>query len=338
MAITINGKTYRNLQQQVLQNMNDIADLKEHGTGESYSAGTGINISDENVISIDNTVETKANATNRFVSKDNLTDYSINEIIVGNSQVDSDNVDLRAVYSQDVKSEVSLEPTSTIIRTMSGTDTSTIGLSATEIDITTPMLKYGTNEVATKNEIPTDTSDLTNNAGFITIADVPVPTAGTGIDITNGQISVDNTVAMKTDLVDYHAGTNVSFGQHTGGGYDINVPIKTINGNSLAGTGDVSVAALTEDSFRVNLRTGNPVTKTWYYTFRAEASLDTTKTGTDCLYSYVPVGAILYCVNDNCLYSVVSVIPNGQTTIAKYDGTTTVYITPSFVNTTVERL
>lgn len=200
MAITINGKTYRNLQQQVLQNMNDIADLKEHGTGESYSAGTGINISDENVISIDNTVETKANATNRFVSKDNLTDYSINEIIVGNSQVDSDNVDLRAVYSQDVKSEVSLEPTSTIIRTMSGTDTSTIGLSATEIDITTPMLKYGTNEVATKNEIPTDTSDLTNNAGFITIADVPVPTAGTGINITNGQISVDNTVAMKTDI------------------------------------------------------------------------------------------------------------------------------------------
>lgn len=388
MAITINGKTYRNLQQQVLQNMNDIAEIKEHGTGESYSAGTGISISDENVISIDNTVETKANATNRFVSKTNLTDYSINEIIVGNSEVDADNVDLRAVYSQDVKSEVSLDPTSTIIRTMSGTDTSTIGISATEIDITTPMLKYGTSEVATKadiptytegqgititnsneikanigyglefsatesdtdeikintnviatkEDIPTKTSDLTNDSDFITIADVPVPTAGTGIDITNGQISVDNTVAMKTDLVDYHAGTNVSFGQHTGGGYDINVPIKTINGNSLAGTGDVSVAALTEASFRVNLRTGNPTIKTWYYTFRAEATLDTTKTGTDCLYSYVPVGAVLYCIDDNCLYSVVSVIPNGQTTIAKYDGTTTVYITPSFVNTTVERL
>lgn len=195
--IEINGKVYRNIQEQVEQNKEDIAELKEHGTGESYSAGTGINISDENVISIDNTVETKANATNRFVSKDNLTDYSINEIIVGNSQVDSDNVDLRAVYSQDVKSEVSLEPTSTIIRTMSGTDTSTIGLSATEIDITTPMLKYGTNEVATKNEIPTDTSDLTNNAGFITIADVPVPTAGTGIDITSGTISVDSTVITK---------------------------------------------------------------------------------------------------------------------------------------------
>ena len=83
--IEINGKVYRNLQEQVEKNKDDIAEIKEHGTGESYSAGTGINISDENVISIDNTVETKANATSRFVSKDNLTDYSINQIIVGNS-------------------------------------------------------------------------------------------------------------------------------------------------------------------------------------------------------------------------------------------------------------
>ena len=97
----------------------------------------------------------KTQSDNKYVSKANLTDYSINEIIVGNSQVDSDTVDLKAVYSQDVKSEVSLQPTSNIIRTMSGTDVSTIGISATEIDITTPMLKYGTNEVATKNDIPT---------------------------------------------------------------------------------------------------------------------------------------------------------------------------------------
>lgn len=335
--IEINGKQYRNIQEQVKKNMEDIKELQESG-GTSYTAGDGIDIT-EGVISIDDTVETKANATSRFVSKANLTDYSINEIIVANSNVDSDNVDLRAVYSQDVKSEVSLDPTSTIIRTMSGTDISTIGMSATEIDITTGMLKYGTNEVATKNEIPTDTSDLTNHAGFITIADVPVPTAGTGIDILNGQISVDNTVAMKTDITDYYAGTNVYFNPHSGAaGYDISVPMKTINGNPINGIGNITLAALTENSFRVNLRTGNPVTKTWYYTFRAEATLDTTKTGTDCLYSYVPLGAILYCPDDNCLYSVVSVIPNGQTTIAKYDGTTTVYLTPSFVNTNIERL
>lgn len=137
------------------------------GGGTTYTAGNGIDITG-NTISVDNTVETKANATNRFVSKANLTDYSINQIIVGNSDIDADNVSLQAVYSQDVKSEVSLDPTSTIIRTMSGTDTSTIGISATEIDITTSMLKYNQNEVATKNEIPTKTSDLTNDSGYIT--------------------------------------------------------------------------------------------------------------------------------------------------------------------------
>ena len=45
--------------------------------------------------------------------------------------------------------------------------------------------------------IPTKTSDLTNDSDFITIADVPVPTPGTGINILNGQISVDNTVVTK---------------------------------------------------------------------------------------------------------------------------------------------
>lgn len=203
MAITINGKTYRNLQQQVLQNMNDIADLKEHGTGESYSAGTGINISDENVISVDNTIETKANATSRFVSKANLTDYSINEIIVGNSDVDGDNVNLRAVYSQDVKSEVSLDPTSTIIRTMSGTDTSTIGISATEIDITTPMLKYGTSEVATKADIPT----YTEGQGItITNSNEIKANIGYGLEFSATESDTDeikintNVIATKEDI------------------------------------------------------------------------------------------------------------------------------------------
>lgn len=72
----------------------------------------------------------------------------------------------------------------------------------TGIDITGTTTKTISidNTVALKTEIPTDTSDLTNNAGFITIADVPTPVAGTGIDITNATISVDNTVALKIDL------------------------------------------------------------------------------------------------------------------------------------------
>lgn len=133
--IEINGKIYRNIQEQVEKNKEDIEELQESlpDLSDYY---------------------TKTQANNKFVSKSNLTDYSINHIIAGNSEIDNDTVDLRAVYSQDVKSEVSLDPNSIIIRTMSGTDVSTLGISATEVDLTTSMLKYNGNEVATKNDIP----------------------------------------------------------------------------------------------------------------------------------------------------------------------------------------
>lgn len=162
MAINIDGKTYRNLQQQVLQNMNDIQEIKEQGTGETYSAGTGINISDENVISIDNTVATKAD----------IPTYTEGQgIIITNSN--------------EIKANIGYG----------------LEFSATESD--TDEIKIDIDVVATKEDIPTvptKTSQLTNDSGFITIADVPVPTAGAGIDITNATISVDNTVALKIDL------------------------------------------------------------------------------------------------------------------------------------------
>lgn len=133
--IEINGKIYRNIQEQVEKNKDDIEDLQE-----SMPDLTNY--------------YTKTQSDNKFVSKANLTDHSILEASIGNSIIDGDNVDLEALYSQDVKSQVSLEPTSTIIRNMSGTDVSTIGISATEIDLTTSMLKYNGNEVATLNDLP----------------------------------------------------------------------------------------------------------------------------------------------------------------------------------------
>ena len=46
---------------------------------------------------------------------------------------------------------------------MSGTDVSTIGVSATEIDLTTSMLKYNAHEIATKNDIPDVSEFITDD-------------------------------------------------------------------------------------------------------------------------------------------------------------------------------
>ena len=75
MAINIDGTIYRNIQQQVAKNTDDIDKLKKQGTGgSSYTAGNGINITN-NTISIDNTVvATKSDLPNmnNYVSKVNL--------------------------------------------------------------------------------------------------------------------------------------------------------------------------------------------------------------------------------------------------------------------------
>lgn len=59
MSIEINGKIYRNLQEQVEKNKEDIEALPEQEPGETYTAGSGIDIT-ENVISVDNTVALKS--------------------------------------------------------------------------------------------------------------------------------------------------------------------------------------------------------------------------------------------------------------------------------------
>jgi len=43
-----------------------------------------------------------------------------------------------------------------------------------------------------------------------TTNDIPTYTAGTGIDITNNEVSIDNTVALKTDIPTYTAGSGIS--------------------------------------------------------------------------------------------------------------------------------
>lgn len=140
MSVNLKGKIYRNQNEQIVENANDITKLDKRITDLEESVEESIGEINENF--------------SNYVSKANLTDHSINEISVGASEIDSDNVDLNAVYSQDVKSQLSLEPNSAVLRTMSGDDVSTIGISATEVNVLADAFKYNGSEVATKGDIP----------------------------------------------------------------------------------------------------------------------------------------------------------------------------------------
>lgn len=142
--IIINNKEIRNTVEQVHKNKDDIEDLQES--------------------ELDVYTKTEANA--KFLAKTNLTDYSINDIIVADSEIQSGEVDLRAVSAQDVKSEISLDPTSAIIKTTSGTNNSTIGVSGTEVDITTGSLKYNGSEVVKVNSSPTFENVIIDNESY----------------------------------------------------------------------------------------------------------------------------------------------------------------------------
>ena len=238
--IQINDVNYRNIQEQVAKNMGDIDDLnakiaelpivdtytktqidtkdtavlteaKDYTYSQSQiddkdasALATAKTYTDNLITAIENTHYTTTEADNKFLAKTALTDYSINHIIAGNSEIDADTVNLNAVYSQDVKSQVSLEPTSGIIRTMSGTDTSTIGISATEIDVTTPMFKYGTSEVATKADIPAAVSGTNDGTNWtsLTIGNSTYGLAGGGSStptMYNHVINIEKTSSSSTN-------------------------------------------------------------------------------------------------------------------------------------------
>ena len=63
MPIKIKGKTYRNIQEQVQKNMDDITEMKRKGY-QGYEAGDNIHISDEGVISATDTTYSAGDGIN----------------------------------------------------------------------------------------------------------------------------------------------------------------------------------------------------------------------------------------------------------------------------------
>ena len=115
--IEINGKEYRNIQVQVEKNKEDIEVLQEHVPYEPV-------------------FYTKEQTNTKFVSKDNLTDFSINDIIVADSQIQEGWVDLRAVLDENTKSKISMDPVSAVITVTSGEDYAQLEISDTDISLT----------------------------------------------------------------------------------------------------------------------------------------------------------------------------------------------------------
>lgn len=175
--IEIKGKKYRNLQEQVQKNMEDIEELKNAGQAE-YSAGTGIDIED-GVISIDEDVAMKADLDyDNLSNKPDLTEYA---------KLNDDTQTITAA-------SVTVTPGSGYIHTTYG---------PSSISMSIPRTPGYTLNVPTKD------------GTLATLGDIPAYTAGTGISLTGGVVAVDNTVALKTDIPTYTAGSGISISGNT---------------------------------------------------------------------------------------------------------------------------
>ena len=164
--IEINGKKYRNIQEQVEKNKEDIKELQEGGF-VGYTEGDGIDI-DEDVISIDDTV---------VATKTDLEDYELKSEAFSGSY-------------NDLTDKPSIPVVNNAILTIERNGSAICAFTANQ----------SINATANIN-VPTKTTDLVNDSGFITSYDIPNYTGGSGITINSGNVvSADNTIARVADI------------------------------------------------------------------------------------------------------------------------------------------
>lgn len=177
------------------------------GGGGSYTAGTGIDITND-TISVDSTILTTNTA--QTVTGDKT--FSNAEIQTNSAIIlDGSNAKIRALVSTDSYNDIIKRSTSGIL--VLGNSLDRLNFQG---NLTRPS--YNSRELALLADVPTVGNGLITftqggvtkgsfytNQGFNQTIELNAGggssyTAGNGIDITNDIISVDNTVAMKTDI------------------------------------------------------------------------------------------------------------------------------------------
>jgi len=171
----------------------------QSGGGGSYTPGNGINIVG-NEISVD---------TQTIATKEDLNNYEPAEDAFSGDYNDLDNKPTIPTDTSDLTNNAGFITgiTSTDVTTALGYTPGTSNFSGDYDDLTDkptiPDAVSGTNDGTnwTSLTIGSVTKNIPAGSGSSY-------TAGTGIDITNDEISVDNTVAMKTDIPDAVSGVH----------------------------------------------------------------------------------------------------------------------------------
>ena len=211
---------------------------------QNLEAGEGIDITD-NVISVQNydelaTVDDIPTKTSDLVNDSDFTN--------------TDDVHNIAVEVSHVEITTALEdynPTDNFktVNNQSLIGTGNIEIEQTEyeagngIDITENTISVENyDNLATKDEIPTNTSDLTNDSGFITSSDIPeIPTKTSDLTNDSGFITSSDIPEIPTKTSDLTNDSDFTTNQYVNSTFNPTNNFKTVNNQSLIGTGNIEI-------------------------------------------------------------------------------------------------
>lgn len=198
--IRYKNKVLRNLQEQVTENQDNIEELQKQEPGETYTAGSGIDIT-ENVISVDNTVALKSELFSG--DYDDLTDKPDLTVYATKSELNGYIKDNDPNYSSIFRGKGVLVKVPGADTVTSYGDGAILRGTLNDPDYISWSFPMRDGTLALISDIPTvprKTSELQNDSGFITSSAIPTYTGGSGISISGTTISADNTLARVADI------------------------------------------------------------------------------------------------------------------------------------------